>query len=197
MDAQKYFDVVVVGGGIVGGVQALLFARRGLSVLLVEAATQLQRPVERPVDQPDAQPDEQPLPLQQRSVALSYRSFELLASEDLWPADKVCPIREIQVTNRGYFGATRISCDDLNTDALGYAVANHDLESHLHHLLRLQDNVEFVQPATARLIQNSSAGAELQVSYAPGASSGAGSATGRSATELPVRCGLLLSLIHI
>ena len=147
MSVNEY-DAVIVGGGIVGAVQALLLAQQGISTLLIEAT----------------QPETIAEPLQQRSVALSHRSFEMLAARNLWPADVACPINEIHVTNRGSFGSARITAHDLNAAALGYVVANHRLEHHLRQLIRLQKNIEFVQPATARLIHNSATGVELAVS---------------------------------
>lgn len=142
------FDAAIVGGGIVGAVQALLLAQQGISTLLIEAA------------QPEAIAE----PLQQRSVALSHRSFELLAARGLWPADAVCPINEIHVTDRGSFGSACITARDLNAAALGYVVANHSLEHYLRQLVRSHKNIEFVQPATASLVQNCAAGVELKVS---------------------------------
>ena len=147
MSVNEY-DAVVVGGGIVGAVQALLLAQQGISTLLIEATL------------PEAITE----PLQQRSVALSHRSFELLLARELWPTDVACPINEIHVTNRGSFGSARITALDLNAAALGYVVANHRLEHHLRQLVRSQKNIEFVQPATARLIHNSATGVELTVS---------------------------------
>ena len=147
MSVNEY-DAVIVGGGIVGAVQALLLAQQGISTLLIEAT----------------QPETITEPLQQRSVALSHRSFEMLAARNLWPADVACPINEIHVTNRGSFGSARITAHDLNAAALGYVVANHRLEHHLRQLISLQKNIEFVQPATARLIHNSATGVELTVS---------------------------------
>lgn len=145
---HREFDAVVVGGGIVGAVQALLLAQQGISVLLIEAA----------------RAEAMSVPLQQRSVALSHRSFELLQSAGLWPADSVCAINEIQVTNRGSFGSVRITADDLNSDALGYVVANHSLEDHLRRLLKSQQNIELLQPATATLEHYADSGARLRVS---------------------------------
>ena len=110
MSVNEY-DAVVVGGGIVGAVQALLLAQQGISTLLIEATL------------PEAITE----PLQQRSVALSHRSFELLLARELWPTDVACPINEIHVTNRGSFGSARITALDLNAAALGYVVANHRL----------------------------------------------------------------------
>ena len=145
---HREFDAVVVGGGIVGAVQALLLGQHGISVLLIDAA----------------RVEGQSAPLQQRSVALSHRSFELLQSAGLWPADSVCTISEIQVTNRGSFGSVRITADDLNSDALGYVVANHSFEQHLRCLLKSQQNIEVLQPATATLEHHSDSGARLRVS---------------------------------
>ena len=57
MSVNEY-DAVIVGGGIVGAVQALLLAQQGISTLLIEAT----------------QPETITEPLQQRSVCLLYTS---------------------------------------------------------------------------------------------------------------------------
>jgi len=152
----KQVDAVIVGGGIVGAVQALLLAKHGVSVVLIEAAAT----------------DSVAEPLHQRSVALSHRSYELLAANGLWPADAVCPINEIHVTDRGSFGSARITARDLNTATLGYVVANHSFENYLRQLVRSQENIEFLQPATATLLKNSDSGAELKVSLSSREGSG-------------------------
>ena len=166
-DSVATFDAAIVGGGIVGAAQALLLARKGWSVLLIEVA--------------EVSPATEPL--QQRSVALSHRSVELLEAEGLWVGEAGCSIREIHVSDRGHFGSARLTARDLNADALGYVVANHTLEQHLRSKVLAEPNIEFLQPATATLIQNSDNGVELQVAT-------------EIAGELPVRsvrCTVLIA----
>lgn len=150
-DSVTTVDAAIVGGGIVGALQALLLARKGWSVLLIESAAVA----------PAAEP------LQQRSVALSHRSVELLEAEGLWVGEGSCSIREIHVSDRGHFGSARITARDLNADALGYVVANHTLEKHLRSKVLAEANIEFLQPATATLIENSDTGVELRVATEP------------------------------
>lgn len=192
----KQVDVVVVGGGIVGAVQALLLAKNGVTVLLVEASSA------DSVTEHQHEPMLEPLHehLQPRSVALSYRSYELLAAEGLWPSDATCPISEIHVTDKGSFGSARITARDLNTTALGYVVANHSFERHLGRLVQAQENIELVQPAKATLTQNSVNGVELNVSRAcgeadssaPGLNAQADESTAE-ARDIKVRCKLLIA----
>lgn len=117
--AERPFDVCVVGGGIVGNSTALLYARAGYQVVLVDA-----RPPLRPVrEQRDA--------LNVRTVALAWRSVSLLQQAGLWDSSFGYPIRSIHVSARGQFGAVRMHADDFHLPALGWVVANADIEAHL------------------------------------------------------------------
>ena len=99
---------VVAGAGIVGRVQALLLAQIGFQVTLVDAADQLSAAVTSDNS------------LSVRSVALSYRSQQLLTSADLWDAAIGCPIQSVLVNERGSFGSVKFSAEEYAIDALGY-----------------------------------------------------------------------------
>ena len=68
--------IVVVGAGLVGAVQALLLARAGFHVTVVEQRSLLSSSGEKD---------------NSRTVALSDRSYQLLTGADLWPDIEQCP----------------------------------------------------------------------------------------------------------
>ena len=129
-------SAVVAGAGIVGRVNALLLARCGFEVTLVDAA-----------ETAAAEPEN---PLSVRSVAVSYRSQQLLESAGLW-AEIGCPIHTVHVNEQGKFGAVRFNASEFSIPALGYVVKNHLLESHLADLIRSEPNICCLQPASAKL----------------------------------------------
>ena len=90
------YDVMIVGGGLVGASLALALGASSVRVGLVESRPLPSR--ERPSS------DTRPL-------ALALGSRRILEGIDLWPglADQVTPIREVHVSDRGHFGCTRIS----------------------------------------------------------------------------------------
>jgi 2-octaprenyl-6-methoxyphenol hydroxylase len=133
--------VIVVGGGIVGSVQALLLARVGFRVLLVDAS----------MDSPERYGEGARNSLSVRTVAMSYRSQQLLQSAGMWTAGLGCPIHTVMVNDKGRFGSVRFDRRDYAVPVLGYVVRNQLLENHLNGLLDTSPLIEVVRPATAAL----------------------------------------------
>ena len=139
--------IVVAGAGIVGTVQALLLAQVGYRVTLVDAAS---------LPAPSSG-------LDVRSVALSYRSCQLLAGCGLWPVGGGCAINEVHVTERGKFGAVRLLARDLEVPQLGAVIQNAVLEQHLTALVNDCPDIELHQPASAKVVSNTSQGVSVQI----------------------------------
>ncbi|MEM7255955.1 MAG: FAD-dependent monooxygenase [Pseudomonadota bacterium] len=133
---------IVVGGGIVGCVQALLLARLGYRVMAVDAST--------PGVESDRSCIEKNLAV--RSVAMSYRSQQLLESAGLWASDISCAINAVLVNDKGRFGSVRFDRNDYSLPALGYVVRNQQLEHHLSALMNSEPQIEVIRPATAELL---------------------------------------------
>jgi len=102
-------DIAIVGGGLVGTPLAIMLARLGWSVALLEQQTQSNS-----------------FPGSRGHTALSDSTVGILDAHQLWqPALRnACAIREVHVSHKGYFGSTHINCDTLATDSLGYVVDN-------------------------------------------------------------------------
>ena len=126
-------QIVVIGAGLVGAVQALLLARAGFHVTVVEQRSLLSSSGEKD---------------NSRTVALSDRSYQLLAGADMWPDIEQCPIRSVCVTEQGKFGSVKLHARKLNVEALGYVLSNKNFESYLHDLLRAEQNITVVESAT-------------------------------------------------
>lgn len=108
-------QLAIIGGGLVGASLALALQAgakaRGWRILLVEPFA----PGEGFQPSYDA-----------RSTALSYGSRQLYERLGLWEAisQRVEPITQIHVSDRGRLGATRLSAEDEGVPALGYVVEN-------------------------------------------------------------------------
>lgn len=103
------FDVAIVGGGLVGASLGCALGAHGLRVALVESA---------PFGAP-SQPS-----YDDRSVALAWGTRRIFESMGLWAdiAPQAEPITEIQVSDRGHFGAARLRAECFGYEALGYVV---------------------------------------------------------------------------
>lgn len=99
-------DCVVVGAGLVGAAQTLALRKLGLDVVVADARGPLTASTQGDV----------------RGLALAPSSQGLLAALGLWKDLEGCltPIKHIQITEKGRFGAIRLNAQDAGLDALGY-----------------------------------------------------------------------------
>ncbi len=97
-------DVLIVGAGPVGAVCALALQQQGIAAQVLEA-------------QPaDARADS-------RILALSHGSRLILERLGVWDRlDEVTPITRIHISQRGAFGVTRLSAEEVEVPALGYVL---------------------------------------------------------------------------
>lgn len=109
------FNLAIVGGGLVGASLALALqagARaRGWKIVLIE---------------PFAPGDAYQPSYDARSSALSFGARRIYERLGLWQdiARRAEPILQIQVSDRGRFGSTRLSALEEGVPALGYVVEN-------------------------------------------------------------------------
>jgi 2-polyprenyl-6-methoxyphenol hydroxylase and related FAD-dependent oxidoreductases len=108
------YDIIIVGGGMVGASMALAAAKDNFRVALIEAY---------PLDN-EAQPS-----FDERTIALTYSSYQIYQSLGIWPtvAKNACAIKSIEVTNTNHWGFTHLDCQEVDTQALGYVIATRDL----------------------------------------------------------------------
>lgn len=109
------FDIVIAGGGLSGTLSALGLASlkkadgSPLSIAIIEANDIHKTPK---------------LTFDSRVLALSHGSAEYLKSLNVWHriAERAAPIKNIHISDRGYYGKARLAAKDHQVSALGYVV---------------------------------------------------------------------------
>ncbi|MEJ2591835.1 MAG: 2-octaprenyl-6-methoxyphenyl hydroxylase [Candidatus Thiodiazotropha sp.] len=131
---QAEFDLLIIGGGMVGASLARAMTGQGLRIGVVEAF-----PVEA-----DGQPS-----FDDRVIALSWGSRLILQGIGVWDemAGAAEPIVRIHVSDRGHFGFTHLDHADEGVDALGYVATARAMGEVLQKGLDKLSGVEFICPA--------------------------------------------------
>jgi 2-octaprenyl-6-methoxyphenol hydroxylase len=131
-------DVLIAGGGLVGSTLALALSRIPLRTVVVEAR--------------DPGKLEQPS-FDARVTALASGSVRILQALGLWEGSLRAgaePIRCIHISERGRFGACRITASQEGVAALGYTVENRLLGQQLWSRLDSAPEVGCLAPAVLR-----------------------------------------------
>lgn len=136
MSGNDEYDVLIVGGGLVGASLACALAPLPLRIGVIEAAAP--RGGE---DHPG---------FDARTTALSYSSQQVFSAMGLWPTIArrgVAPIRRIHVSDRGRPGMTRIEAAEMGVEALGYVADNQVLGAALQAGMGAHANADLLCPA--------------------------------------------------
>lgn len=107
--AKIDYDIVIVGGGMVGASFAYALKNSHHKIALIEAF--------------DFKTTQQPS-YDDRGIALSYGSQRIFNTMGLWQqiATHSTAINDIHISDRGHFGATRLSAQQENVPALGQVI---------------------------------------------------------------------------
>ncbi len=134
------FDILIVGGGMVGATMAYALSPLPLRIGVIEAVP--------------FKSDNQPS-YDDRAIALAYGSARIFEAMGLWHkfADKVSPIKKIHVSDRGHFGVARIDSAEEKVDGLGYVIENRVVGAVLAKELPKLENVELICPATVTHVE--------------------------------------------
>ena len=128
------YDVLIVGGGLVGGSLALALADTALRIGVIEAVPEDKRIASSAGD---------------RALALAWGSAQILGQVGVWQGaeKKAAPIRHIHVSDQGYFGKLRMSAEREGVPALGYVATARTLEEEVAARLS-QSPVTMICPAS-------------------------------------------------
>jgi len=124
------YDLVIVGGGLVGASLALALREVPMRIALIDARLPSH-------DDP-------------RLFALNDSSCELLKKIKLWSelASHSAAIQQVHVSHRGYFGSVKLNAGEINLSSLGQVIPACYIEAAFHAHLTSASNVTLYQPAT-------------------------------------------------
>ena len=158
-DDIKQYDVVIVGGGLIGMALATALAKSPLSILLLEQNTVAAVAANI---------------LDLRTTGLSRSSAAIFQQVGLW--EKIEPIvtaiEKLDISEQGGYGSARIDAREFEMSPVGYMAPNLDLIKILSEYVQGLENVSIQTPASlvaleknaqGYLLQCTSAEAELQV----------------------------------
>ncbi|GAB4254937.1 MAG: 2-octaprenyl-3-methyl-6-methoxy-1,4-benzoquinol hydroxylase [Methylomicrobium sp.] len=134
------FDVVIVGGGMVGSAVACGLGESGLRVAVIERAFPLAFSADQPHDL--------------RVSALSIASRKILESIGAWQGigeRRYCPFRRMRVWEAA--GDTEFRSDEIDCEALGYIVENRITQLALLERLQSFGNLHLFCPAHIQRIE--------------------------------------------
>ncbi|MEK9825516.1 MAG: FAD-dependent monooxygenase [Methylotenera sp.] len=144
---QTHHNILVVGGGPVGLVLALLLAKQGLPSTVLEAR-----------QQGAANQDT-------RALALSYGTRRILEKLGVWDAlaQHATAINHIHVSQKGSIGRSLLRAEDYQQQALGYVLSYGALCTELNAQLAKFSAIQFVDEAQVEAIKYDAN--EAQVRY--------------------------------
>jgi len=136
------FDLLIVGGGLVGSSLACALQQRGFKIGLIE-------------HKPWAQNADAALQYDDRVIALAYSSRNIFKGLGLWSkiAPQATPIQHIHVSDRGHFGFARLHSEQLRLEALGYVIEAKLLGRVLQQEINQAQKIEIFAPAQINHVQ--------------------------------------------
>lgn len=143
------FDVLIVGGGMVGASLAVAIKPLNLKVGLIEAFSFGM------AEQPS---------YDDRSIALSYGSSRIYQGIGIWSKLRsgLESIQHIHISDRGHFGAARMEASEENVPALGYVVESRVLGKLLYDELS-SGEIELIVPAKVYGVEQSADSVQVQI----------------------------------
>jgi 2-octaprenyl-6-methoxyphenol hydroxylase len=148
---SEYFDIVIVGGGLVGASLACALADSGLNIAVVDAKVGTDSDAGR---------------FDERTIALAWGARQIFESMGVWAqiaAGGVTPIHTIHVSDRSHLGLSRLHREEEGVDALGYIVPMRVMGSALTERLAELGNVQQFCPAQVTHIDISDDTAQLRI----------------------------------
>ncbi len=142
---MMHYDLIIVGGGLVGAGLATALRDVNLNIALIDARL--------------------PTAEDPRLFALNSGSCQFLKNIGIWKtiARHAAPIHEVHVSYQGRFGAVRLSREEIHLSELGYVIPARYIEGALHHEMMTLPNVTLYRPAQLKRLQQQANVAQLTI----------------------------------
>ncbi|MEN8177131.1 MAG: 2-octaprenyl-6-methoxyphenyl hydroxylase [Pseudomonadota bacterium] len=144
------YDVLIVGGGMVGASLARAISGQGLNIGVLEAF--------------EYHSDDQPS-YDDRVLALSWGSHLILQTMGLWSSlnSEAEPILDVHISDRGHFGFTRLNHKEEGVGALGYVITARALGEVLLKGLGDAPDIDLICPAALQSLKMNESGVEVNL----------------------------------
>lgn len=145
------FDIIIVGGGLVGASLACALKNQALKIALIDKSPLNAKPHHN---------------FDARALALSLPSIKCLQMLNVWP--KICEsasvIKAVHVSKQGHFGVTKIGALEHRLPALGYVVNADDLNNALNQVVETLPHVTLFRPEEIIKLEKRDQGSVIQLS---------------------------------
>ena len=147
---MQQYDIIIVGGGMVGASLVCALSGHKLRIAMVEAV--------QPEIRGEAGYDD-------RAIALAYGTKKIFTGLKLWDAiaPAATPIHRIHVSDRGHFGMARMDRSEEGLPAIGYVVPARDIGRVLDEAVAATTGVDKWCPATVTAIRRTDDGVQLEL----------------------------------
>lgn len=146
------YDLIIIGGGMVGASLACALSGQGLRIALIEAV-ELQTRSEAGYDD--------------RAIALAYGTRRIFSGLQLWgslTADAT-PIHQIHISDRGHFGMVHMDRAEEGLPALGYVVPARAIGRVLAEAVTGIQGLDSFCPATVTAVKRTAGAVEVELSH--------------------------------
>lgn len=150
MNLDEQYDVVIVGGGLIGMSMAAALAATPLKILLLEQEQMAAVHANL---------------LDLRTTGLTCSSKKVLTEAGVWPdlVQYATPIEQLEISEVGRMGCARIDGDEHGISPIGYMLPNQQLISVLSDKLNIQKNITLLSPASVYTLRQTANEIEVAI----------------------------------